>query len=112
DLPLPSRAETLAYMSRVLERVSDLDDRRGREPIDGYDEPYFLHLVLFHEQMHAEAITYTRQTLEYPAPRLSVFTNTRSLTQTAQLTGDVLVPGGGLIRGASRSADFQFDNEL
>ena len=30
---------------------------------------YFLNLVLLHEQMHDEAITYTRQTLSYPPPQ-------------------------------------------
>ena len=38
---------------------------------EGYDQEYFLNLVLLHEQMHDEAITYTRQTLSYPAPALS-----------------------------------------
>jgi len=112
DLPLPSRAETLAYMSRVLARVCDLDDRRCREPIDGYDEPYFLHLVLFHEQMHAEAITYTRQTLSYARPRLSISSNIGSLTQGALISGDAHIPGGTFALGASRGAVFQFDNEM
>src|SRR5438045_1036338 len=72
NLPLPSRAQTLAYMKHVLDRVCDPGDRRKRDPIDGYDEQYFLHLVLFHEQMHAEAVTYTRQTLCYPPPRFGI----------------------------------------
>jgi iron(II)-dependent oxidoreductase len=112
DLPLPSRAETLAYMNRVLERVCDLDDRRRRNPIDGYDEPYFLHLVLFHEQMHAEAITYTRQTLSYPRPCLSISSDIGSPPQNALMSGDVQIPGGTFALGASRGAAFQFDNEL
>lgn len=112
DLPLPSRAETLAYMSRVLERVCDPDDERRREPIDGYDERYFLHLVLFHEQMHAEAITYTRQTLCYPRLRLSISSDVGSLTQGALISGDARIPGGAFALGASCGAAFQFDNEL
>lgn len=111
DLPLPSRTETLAYMSRVLDRVCDLDDERGREPIDGYDERYFLHLVLFHEQMHDEAITYTRQTLSYSRPRLSISSDIGLLTQGALISGDAQIPGGTLALGASFGAAFQFDNE-
>src|SRR2546428_4526005 len=56
DLPLPSRAKTLAFMKEVLDRVCDTGDKRDREPIDDFDETYFFHLALFHEQMHAEAI--------------------------------------------------------
>ena len=64
DLPLPSRADTISYMQRVLDQVVHLYDRE--EPTD--DAAYFLSLVLLHEDMHAEAITYTRQTLGYAAP--------------------------------------------
>lgn len=112
DLSLPSRAETLAYMSRVLARVCDLDNRRRREPIDGYDEPYFLQLALFHEQMHAEAITYTRQTLCYPRPRLSISSIIGEPAQVSPVRGDAYIPGGTFALGASFGAAFQFDNEL
>jgi iron(II)-dependent oxidoreductase len=111
DLPLPSRAETLAYMRQVLDRVCDLDDNRHREANEGYDERYFLHLVLVHEQMHAEAITYTRQTLCYPRPRLSIASYIGSLVQTGPIGGDAHIPGGAIEIGASRGTAFQFDNE-
>jgi iron(II)-dependent oxidoreductase len=111
DLPLPSGTETLAYMKRVLDRVCDLDDRRRREPIDGYDEAYFLHLVLFHEQMHAEAITYTRQTLCYPPPRISIAPDTNLRAKNAPIMGDAHIPGGAFVLGASHNTAFQFDNE-
>jgi iron(II)-dependent oxidoreductase len=65
DLPLPSKEKTLDYVQEILRRALDLrDDPRARQVADdGHDLSYFLHLVLFHEYMHAEAITYTRQTL-------------------------------------------------
>ena len=109
DLPLPSRAETLAYMKMVLDRVCDLSDQRRRRPIDGYDEAYFLHLALFHEQMHAEAITYTRQTLCYPRPRLSITAIVRD--GVPEVSGDAYVPGGAFLLGDSPGAAFVFDNE-
>ncbi|HKB36743.1 MAG TPA: selenoneine synthase SenA [Gemmataceae bacterium] len=62
DLPLPSRDETLAYMDRVKECV--LDELTRGDP----DLIYFVLLSVFHEDMHTEAFTYTRQTLGYPAP--------------------------------------------
>jgi gamma-glutamyl hercynylcysteine S-oxide synthase len=113
DLPLPSRIETLAYMQRVLDRVCDSSDKRNRVPINDYDEEYFLHLALFHEQMHAEAITYTRQTLCYSAPRLSIPSSRDGRREIATLiNSDAYVPGGEFLLGASPGARFQFDNEL
>jgi len=113
DLPLLSRTKTLEYMKEVLDRVCDLSDHRSREPIDGFDETYFLHLILFHEQMHAEAITYTRQTLCYPPPRLSIARagaeNARN--DDAEALGDAFVPGGKFVLGYSPGATFVFDNE-
>jgi iron(II)-dependent oxidoreductase len=54
DLPVPSRGETLKYLGEVLERCLDA----FRE-----DDPYFHLLAIFHEDMHGEALTYTRQAL-------------------------------------------------
>lgn len=110
DLPLPTRAETLAYMKQALDRVCDSSDHRKREPRDGYDEAYFLHLALFHEQMHAEAITYTRQTLCYPRPRLGVDSDNVGKV-TEELSGDAHIPGGCFLLGPSPDESFVFDNE-
>jgi iron(II)-dependent oxidoreductase len=110
NLPLPSRAQTLAYMMQALDRVCDPSDRRKRDPIDGYDEKYFLHLVLFHEQMHAEAITYTRQTLCYPPPRLGIAAESiRNVA--AAVSGDAYIPGAKFLLGAVPVEPFVFDNE-
>jgi iron(II)-dependent oxidoreductase len=113
DLPLPSRSTTLEYMKRVLDRVCDLSDHRRREALDGYNETYFLQLVLFHEQMHAEAITYTRQTLSYPPPRLGLARAGAGKVQNAyaKVLGDAFVPGGKFVLGCSGGAPFAFDNE-
>src|SRR5436309_14547880 len=70
-LLLPSRQDTLRYMEAVLSRaIGELDGVRDLSS----DEFYFYLLATFHEGMHAEALTYTRQTLGYPAPR---FTNAK-----------------------------------
>ena len=67
DLALPSRRETQEYMDGVLaaciERVS------SGQPSER--EAYFYRLVTLHEDMHGEAVAYTRQTLGYPEPMLS-----------------------------------------
>jgi len=100
DLPLPDRDATLAYMREVLERVCEaLDDGHAR---------YFHELALFHEDMHGEAFTYTRQTLGYPRPPSDVVVPAAA----GAWPGDVEVPGGELLLGARPDAEhFVFDNE-
>src|SRR2546427_2448873 len=68
DLPLPSKAETITYMQGVLDQVVDLYSQKKDTSELSHDDAYFLSLVLLHEDMHAEAITYTRQTLAFSAP--------------------------------------------
>lgn len=120
DLPLPERDETLAYMERVLEGVIDQAGNMsgGLRDADGYDQEYFLNLVLLHEQMHDEAIAYTRQTLSYPAPAFATVNNVPfdeqnwSSSQTAHwLTGDAEIPGGNFTIGSTPDQSFVFDNE-
>src|SRR5260370_39960369 len=99
-------------MKRVLDRVCDLRDNRRREALDGFDETYFLQLVLFHEQMHAEAITYTRQSLGYPPPRLGIARESAGNIHTADahVLGDAFVHDGKFVLGCSRGATFAVDN--
>src|SRR2546423_5105885 len=72
DLPLPSKAETMTYMQSVLDQVVDLYSQKKDASGLTDDGAYFLSLVLLHEDMHAEAITYARQTLAFSAPRFDV----------------------------------------
>jgi iron(II)-dependent oxidoreductase len=105
DLPLPSRDQTLAYMGSVTDQV--LERLNGREPSE--EECYFILLSIFHEDMHTEAFTATRQILGYPAPRFGK----RDL-QTSEgqpLAGDVEFPGGTFLLGSTVTEPFVFDNE-
>ncbi len=102
DLPLPSRSATLDYQDRVLERVLA---RLEREP-DNEWFLYFVQLASFHEDMHAEAFHYTRQTLGYPDPL-----NGAPAAKAKKLEGDAEIPGGTYPVGASRNSGFHFDNE-
>ena len=104
DLSLPTRAESLAYMREVHEQVLD---RLERAQVDER-VAYFVRYTTFHEDMHDEAFTYTRQTLGYPAPRLS---GRGWATSSGALPGDVEVPGGTFLLGAASSELFVFDNE-
>lgn len=66
NLPLPSRTETLEYLRRVYEEAAERLD--SHEPTA--EESYLYLLCILHEDMHGEAFTYMRQTLEYPVPEL------------------------------------------
>ena len=119
DLSLLKREETLAYMERVLERVVDRAGHdAGLTNAEGYDQDYFLNLVLLHEQMHDEAITYTRQTLGYPPPKLGHLDENcfaKQDTSPAQtnhdLTSDAEIPSAKFILGSDCEKGFTFDNE-
>ena len=104
DLRLPSRGETLEYMSRV---AASLEDRLGdRGP--SAQESYCYQLSILHEDMHGEAFTHMRQTLGFSPPTLLV----TDLQPKGALSGDVEVPGGLFEPGADPEGDqFVFDNE-
>jgi iron(II)-dependent oxidoreductase len=123
DLPLPSKRETIAYARRILDRVIE-EAMKGDGDLrdtDGYDETYFLELALLHEDMHSEAITYTRQTLGYRAPRLGAGETERWRDGETEgrgdreieisSPGDAFVPGGKFILGSGDDSGFVFDNE-
>ena len=112
ELPLPSLDATLAYMRAVRDRV--LEKLHEREADD--QVLYYALYSVFHEDWHTEAFTYTRQTLGYPAPRLSGLPQRRPgapgpAEDHEPWRGDVAVPGGVLMLGASPEETFAFDNE-
>lgn len=110
DLPLPSRQETLRYMDQVRERI--LEKLSQPEPTEALI--YFTMYAVFHGDMHNEAFTYTRQTLGYPAPRMfgnSSPTALNAIPGEGALPGDVQIPGGEFLLGASPDEPFVFDNE-
>ena len=119
DLPLLEQGETRAYMERVLERmIEQISSESGNlTDAEGYDQEYFLSLVLLHEQMHDEAITYTRQTLSYPPPRITVVNSVPFAEQEAALPqkkndlNDAEITGGKFILGKIPEEGFAFDNE-
>lgn len=105
SLLLPPLERTLDYMARVQDAVlaaldaGPLDDRLR----------YFLLLALYHEDMHGEALLYTRQTLAYPAPRLE--RTSAPAPVAGPLPGDAAIPGGRFLLGAHPGMPFVFDNE-
>ena len=100
DLQLPDLLATRAYGEAVLEKVQERFEREADDP----RLQYFVRLATFHEDMHAEAFHYTRQTLGY-ADLLNLE------PEPADLTGDAELAGGAFQLGAPRGDDFVFDNE-
>ncbi|MDQ2871561.1 MAG: SUMF1/EgtB/PvdO family nonheme iron enzyme [Candidatus Eremiobacteraeota bacterium] len=105
SLTLPSRAQTLAFLNAQL--TASLE-AVARDPRDG--DAYFYRLALHHEDMHAEAMLYARQTLEYPFPPLpSIIASPAAQTEVVE--GDARVPAGRYTIGSARGNAFVFDNE-
>ncbi|HEV2879561.1 MAG TPA: selenoneine synthase SenA [Candidatus Eremiobacteraceae bacterium] len=104
-LPLPSRAETLAFMTQELDAV--VQAAQANEATQK-DTSYFHRLALYHEDMHGEAFIYTRQTLGYEQP-----TSTKLVQQPSAgpLTGDAHIPARTYTIGAKPEDGFVFDNE-
>jgi iron(II)-dependent oxidoreductase len=101
DLPLPGLAATRAYLAQVLDKTLE---RLAREP-DNERLRYFVRLVTLHEDMHAEALHYTHQTLGYADPATGV----RPLQGNGS---DLEFDGGSFRLGAERDEErFVFDNE-
>jgi iron(II)-dependent oxidoreductase len=92
-------SELRDYASRVLEGVL------ARLAHASEDDLYFTRLALFHADMHGEALTYMRQTLDYSAPRSPCVAAVAAADEEAD------VPGGRFRQGAAEGAGFVFDNE-
>ncbi len=115
DLPLPSLQETLAYMQTVLDNI-----RACLAEGDDAARDYLAQYAVFHQDMHNEAYTYTRQTLNYPAPlirppagrmQFPEALDASTAPDTASLNADAQIPGGRFLLGAMAGSGFVFDNE-
>jgi iron(II)-dependent oxidoreductase len=104
NLPLPSLGETRGYIESVLEKIKKvLAD--GDDPKRDYLAQY----AVFHHDMHNEAYTYTRQTLNYPTPDIALPGHV--ILDAGGWDGDAEIPGGSFMLGASKGDGFVFDNE-
>ena len=104
DLPLPPRRATYEYLEQVRDRVLEALARHG----DDGELRYHVMYSVFHEDMHDEAFTYTRQTLGYRPPALPA---PPPLPGGGPLRGDVEIAGGTYLLGALPQEPFVFDNE-
>jgi iron(II)-dependent oxidoreductase len=107
-LRLPSREDTVAYMRTVADRVAQEVLRGDATDVVRHFARYTVH----HYDTHTEALTYTRQTLGYPAPVLTgPETSAHAALPSETVTGDVRVDGGPFVLGAAMGDPFVYDNE-
>ena len=111
-LDLPTWDQTLEYVEEVRDRVVARVLGAGDNDV----VLHFAHYTVGHDDMHTEAITYTRQTLGYPEPVLdgapaAPTSGGASGGPWGPCPGDVEMPGGTFLLGASRHEPFVFDNE-
>ena len=106
QLPLPNLHDTFSYMNEVLQtelfQLDQIELKKGKK--------YFYLLALFHEDMHDEAFTYTRQTLAYPKPGF-IKESVPDPSEHPLMPEDIEVAGGNFLLGAERIGEFVFDNE-
>ncbi len=102
---LPSPEHTRSYLEQVLARcLEQLAAHPGDERLR-----WLATLALFHEDMHGEALLYTRQTLAYPAPVLEL--PATAAPGGGACDGDAAIAGGRFALGAAADGHFVFDNE-
>ena len=121
DLPLLSLDDTKTYMQQVL----DAEIKRLKRKDVTAQDIYLTRYAVFHEDMHTEAYTYSRRTLNYPAPALTNSEKNDMAYDAGPLEGDVDIIGGEFLLGApedkgqedngpennSEAKIFCFDNE-
>jgi iron(II)-dependent oxidoreductase len=107
ELAFPSRQETLAYITAVLECC--IQRLEGRELTD--EDIYFYRLATNHEDMHGETMIHIRQTLGYSRPPIAQTRPTLPEIDLDFELHDVAIPGGVFMLGATPDIGFVFDNE-
>ncbi|MCH8004011.1 MAG: ergothioneine biosynthesis protein EgtB [Nanoarchaeota archaeon] len=108
-LPIPNKEEAFDYLQKVRDRVLELiNSGKLNEQLK-----YYIIYSVFHEDMHTESLTYTRQTLGYSVPKFSHIKNINvpKVNNNISVEEDVLIPNRKFMLGATKDTNFVFDNE-
>lgn len=104
DHPEPTAA--VDYLRRVGDALVDVvDDDRGLD-----STRHFVAYSIMHHDAHYEALTYTRQTLDWGANTVLDGTDAPAVVGEP-VSGDRPVSGGRYVLGGARSQPFLMDNE-
>ena len=106
DLPLLSMQETLDYTETVLHDCLSLLPHGAAQP----EQTWLYQFSTYHEDMHTEAYTWSRQTLSYPQPVFAAAHRPADM-DAGPWPGDAAIPGGEFNAGAEKTIPFVFDNE-
>ena len=106
DLPLLSMQDTLDYTENVLDDCLSLLSEGTADPA----QSYLYQFSTYHEDMHTEAYSWSRQTLAYPRPSFANALRPEDADAGAW-PGDAAIPGGKFFPGAAEKNPFVFDNE-
>lgn len=106
-LSLPSMDDTFGYLRTIREAMV----QRLPEGLTDSATSYVWQLATFHEDMHGEAFTYTRQALGDPMPVIAQPAGGLPSLEVGALSGEVFIPGGEHTLGADETVGFRFDNE-
>ncbi len=105
DLPLLEMDETLQYITDVEHALLD----RLHGGMASEQDSYLYQFTTFHQDMHNEAYTYSRQTLGFPTPNFALAEAENA--PGGAYPGDAKIPGGTFNIGNPKDAPFVFDNE-
>lgn len=105
ETTLPARKKLFAWKTDIRDRLLDRAAGNGAASVE---DSYFLQLAVQIEDMQSEAILRARQLLALPAP---AFGPPCDIPEGDGSTGDVSVPSGVHMLGASTKDPFYMDNE-
>jgi len=112
DLPMLQLNDAKKYIDDIRNKLIDQLGEISHSNMASERDSFIYQFATFHEDMHTEAYTYSRNTLEYPLPN---FATAQSLDKTelevGPLHGDIEIPGGEFILGSPPDEPFLFDNE-
>jgi len=98
-----------------MQQVLDAEIKRLHRADITAQDIYLTRYAISHEDMHTEAYTYSRRTLEYPCPRLANNVLDDERYDAGPLDGDADIPATEFMLGADKAAiadgGFCFDNE-
>ena len=105
EAALPDGAQLLAWKSEICGRL--IDSIAGEGPAS-VEDSYFIRLAIQIEDMQGEALMRARQALGLPSPDLG---SHGVVPAGDAVTGDVSIPVGIHMQGASSKDPFYMDNE-
>jgi iron(II)-dependent oxidoreductase len=105
EAALPDGTQLRAWKSEICDRL--IDSIAGDGPAS-VEDSYFIRLAIQIEDMQGEALMCARQALGLPPPN---FGSDDNVPAGDAVTGDVSIPGGIHMQGASSKDPFYMDNE-